>query len=95
MWEPSPQILSLLVTNCDSYPTNSALSVSNSGIGAAPPRPMTTKRDHIAESYYAVVALLESRIISPATRHQLEIFQAYLEKEIADELNNSGDIAAD
>jgi hypothetical protein len=55
---------------------------------------MTTSRDHIAEAYYAVVALLESRIISLATRHQLEVFQVYLEKELAEELNKSYNAAA-
>jgi len=55
---------------------------------------MTTSRDHIAEAYKAIVALLESRIISLGTRRQLEVFRVYLEKELAEELNKSHNAAA-
>jgi hypothetical protein len=48
---------------------------------------MTAERDHIAEAYYAIVALLESRIISPATRLELEKLRHKLEGEMAVELN--------
>ena len=56
---------------------------------------MSTQRDHTAEAYFAIVALLESSITSPATRRQIEIFRDHLEKEMARELNQSSDIAAD
>jgi len=88
----SAKKLSLLVTNCHNHATISAQSISNSGIGRVT---MTNERDHIAEAYHAIVALLESRIISSITRRQLEIFRQHLEQEMAAELNESGDIAAD
>ena len=50
--------------------------------------------DQKAAAYFAIVSLLESRIISAATRRQLEIFREYLEKELADELNRSHKAAA-
>lgn len=56
---------------------------------------MTNERDHTAEAYFAVVGLLESAIISPVRRHELEKLREKLEKEMAAELNKSGDIAAD
>jgi hypothetical protein len=84
--------LSLLVTNCHNHATISAQSISNGGIGRAI---MTNERDHTAEAYFAIVALLESPIISPTRRHELETLRDKLEKEMAAQLNQSGDVAAD
>lgn len=55
---------------------------------------MTSQRDQIAEAYFAIVALLGSRIISLDTRHQLEVFREYLEKELAQEDDKSDAAAA-
>jgi hypothetical protein len=67
-------------------PTLSALAESNGGIGRAT---MSMERDHTAEAYFAIVALLESPIISPATRRELEKLSERLEKEMAADLNKS------
>jgi hypothetical protein len=85
-------LFTFFVTNCDSYATFAALAISKCGIGRAP---MTNERDHTAEAYFAVVGLLESAIISPVRRHELEKLREKLEKEMAAELDKSGDIAAD
>jgi uncharacterized protein involved in response to NO len=45
--------------------------------------------DQKAVAYFAIVGLLESRIISPATRRQLERLRDKLEQEMA-----ADDIAA-
>ena len=50
--------------------------------------------DQKAVAYFAIVGLLESRIISPATRHQLEKLHDILEKELAPEANKPLDAAA-
>jgi hypothetical protein len=49
---------------------------------------VTAGRDHIAAAYFAIVALLQSPIISPATRRQLEILRDKLEGEMAADLNS-------
>ena len=46
---------------------------------------MTVVGDQKAIAYFAIVGLLESRIISPATRRQLEELHDKLEKEMAAE----------
>ena len=84
-------LFTVFVTNCDNYATFAALAITNCGIGRAT---MSTQRDHTAEAYFAIVALLESSITSPVTRRQIEIFRDHLEK-MARELNQSSDIAAD
>jgi hypothetical protein len=55
---------------------------------------MTDKRDHAAEAYFAVVPLLESAVIAPARRHELEKLRCQLEQEMLAELHRPGDIAA-
>jgi hypothetical protein len=50
--------------------------------------------DEKAVAYFAIVALLESRIISPGTRRQLEKFRDKLEKEMIAEANKSLNAAA-
>jgi hypothetical protein len=50
--------------------------------------------DQQAVAYFAIVALLESRIISPATRRQLEELRDKLEEEMAAEDNKSHNAAA-
>jgi hypothetical protein len=50
--------------------------------------------DQKAVAYFAIVGLLESRIISPATRRQLEELRDRLEKELAAEANKSLNAAA-
>jgi hypothetical protein len=56
---------------------------------------MTKERDHTAEAYFAVVGLLESAIISPISRRQLEVLRDKLVEQMAVERNKGGDIAAD
>lgn len=50
---------------------------------------MTAERDHIAEAYFAITALLQSKIISPPTRHRVKVLREILEEEIATEINKS------
>jgi hypothetical protein len=50
--------------------------------------------DQKAVAYFAIVALLESRIISPATRLQLEELRDKLEQEMLAEANKSLNAAA-
>ena len=63
------------------------IAVSNCGIGAAPH--MTSQRDHAAETYFAIVALLESTITSIASRPELEKLRDKLEQEMADIMQKS------
>ena len=56
---------------------------------------MTNQRDHTAEAYFAVVALMESTVISPEKKRELERLRRKLEQEMVAELDNSCDIAAD
>ena len=53
---------------------------------------MSSKLNDLAQAHLAVVALLESALISPATRRQLEVFRDNLERDIAAQL---GDKEAD
>ena len=55
---------------------------------------MTSQRDQKAAAYSAIIGLLESRIISPTTRQELERLRDEIEKEIVDELNKSKQAAA-
>lgn len=55
---------------------------------------MTAGRDRIVEAYFAIVALTESPIISPATRRQIEILRDMLEEEMAAESDKSDNAAA-
>jgi len=56
---------------------------------------MTSKRDYTAEAYFAVIALLESPLLSSERRRELERLRERLEKEMMTELNKSDGIAAD
>jgi hypothetical protein len=52
--------------------------------------------DHLAEAHSSIAALLESGIISPATRRKLEQFREQLEREMAEARGDQPDeIAAD
>ena len=55
---------------------------------------MTAGRDHIAAAYLAVVTLLESKIISVATRRQVKTLREMLEEEMAADANKSHKPAA-
>jgi hypothetical protein len=50
---------------------------------------MTSQRDHAAETYFAIVALLESTITSIASRPELEKLRDKLEQEMADIMQKS------
>jgi hypothetical protein len=50
--------------------------------------------DQKAVAYFAIVGLLESRIISPATRRQLEKLHDKLQQEMIAEANKSLNAAA-
>jgi hypothetical protein len=56
---------------------------------------MTSERDHTAEAYFAIFALLESPIISPDRRRELQGLRHKLEKEMMAELHKCTDIPAD
>ena len=45
---------------------------------------MSSKLSDLAQAHLAVMALLDSSIISPATRAQLEVFRDSLEHDIAE-----------
>lgn len=47
------------------------------------PESKVTKRiDDLVEAHSALIGLLESTILSPATRRQLDVFREELEREI-------------
>jgi len=80
-----------VVTNCHNtkQPLLHYLSPT-AGLGGA----MTAGRDHIAAAYLAVVTLLESKIISVATRRQVKTLREMLEEEMAADANKSHKPAA-
>ncbi len=43
---------------------------------------MTKRIDDLVEAHSALIGLLESTILSPATRRQLDVFREELEREI-------------
>jgi hypothetical protein len=45
---------------------------------------VSSKLSDLAQAHLAVMALLDSSILSPATRRQLEVFRETLEHDIAE-----------
>ena len=45
---------------------------------------VSSKLSDLAQAHLAIIALLDSSILSPATRRQLEVFRDNLEQDIAE-----------
>jgi hypothetical protein len=45
---------------------------------------VSSKLSDLAQAHLAIVALLDSSLLSPATRRQLEVFRDNLEQDIAE-----------
>jgi hypothetical protein len=57
---------------------------------------LSSKLSDLAQAHLAVMALLDSSLISSATRRQLEAFRDQLERDIAElKEKESGNVAAD
>ena len=57
---------------------------------------MSSKLSDLAQAHLAIVALLDSSIISPATRSQLEVFRDNLEHDIVElRAKEANGVAAD
>ncbi len=55
---------------------------------------VSKRLDNLAETHSCVMALLDSRILSPTTRLQLELFRQHIEHEII-RFKEPPDVAAD